>query len=127
MKQPLNLTLFIYQGQTFDDVLALTNADGTPVDLTGYSARMQLRNEITDATTVADWSTDTGEIAIAGPAGTITFNVTAATTAALPTRNEQTQWVYDMRLYNAASPVYAERVIQGTVVASPAVTRELLG
>ena len=41
MKTPLSLTLQIYQGQTFDDRLQLANEDGTPVDLTGFSAHMR--------------------------------------------------------------------------------------
>lgn len=123
MKQPLSLALYIYQGQTFDDRLALTNADGTPVVLTGYSARMQARADVTDTTPVLDWSTTDGEIVIDGPNGTITFNVSADATYALPTGNEFTSWVYDLRIFNAASPVYAERVVQGMLNVSPAVTR----
>jgi len=49
--------------------------------------------------------------------------VTAAATMALPTANELTQWFYDLRIFNTASPVYAERVIQGAMVIYPAVTR----
>jgi len=124
VKQPLTLALYIYQGQTFDDRLALTNADGTPVDLTGYTARMQAREAITDVTPILDWSSTDGEIVIDGPAGTITFNVSATATAALPTANEFASWVYDLRLVNSATPPYAERVVQGTLNVSPAVTRE---
>lgn len=124
MKQPLNLTLSIWQNQTFDDSLALTNEDGTIVDLTGYSAEMMARFDPTDADPpLIDWGTETGEIAIDGAAGTITFAVTAAATMALPTANELTQWFYDLRIFNTASPVYAERVIQGAMVIYPAVTR----
>lgn len=123
MKEPLSLSLYIYQGQTFDDRLALSNADGTPVNLTGYSARMQARADITDTTPILDWSSIDGEIVIDGPNGTITFNVTADATYALPTNNEAASWVYDLRIFNAASPVYAERVVQGVLNVSPAVTR----
>lgn len=125
MKQPLTLALYIYQGQTFDDRLALTNADGTPVDLTGYSARMQARTDVADATPVLDWSSVDGEIVIDGPGGALSFNVSADATFALPTDNEPCAWVYDLRIYNAASPPYAERVVQGILNVSPAVTRDV--
>lgn len=124
MKQPLTLPLYIYQGQTFDDRLMLTDEDGLPVDLTGYSARMQARVELADATPVLDWSSVDGEIVIDGPNGTISFNVSAEATYALPTEHEYVVWRYDLRIFNGATPAYAERVVQGTLLVSPAVTRD---
>lgn len=122
MKKPLQLTLSIYQGQTFNDVLALSDdVSGAPVNLTGYSARMQARFDITDASPVFTWSSDTGEIVIDGPNGTLTFAVTPTATAALPTANDITVLVYDMVLSTGAG--YAERTVQGAVVIYPGVTR----
>jgi len=122
MKKPLQLTISLYQGQTFNDVLALSDdVSGLPVDLTGYTARMQARFDITDTTPVFTWSTATGEIVIDGPNGTITFAVTPTATAALPTNNDITVLVYDLVLSSGAG--YVERTVQGAVVIYPGVTR----
>lgn len=122
MKKPLQLTLSVYQGQTFNDVLALSDdTTGNPVDLTGYTAKMQARYDVTDAAAVLTWGTDTGEVVIDGPNGTVTFAVTPAATAALPTSNNTTVLYYDMVISTGAG--YAERLIQGAMVIYPGVTR----
>lgn len=40
--------LCIYQGDTFAQIVVVTNADGTPADLTGYTARAQMRRAVAD-------------------------------------------------------------------------------
>jgi hypothetical protein len=118
---PLNMTLQIFQGQTFDFGFQLTNADGTPRDLTGYAVRMQIRADVTDTDAIRTWSTTDGHIMIDGPTGTIAFNVSSAETYALPTQNSLIQWFYDMLLTSGGG--HAERPVQGAVVVTPAVTR----
>lgn len=45
----------------------------TPVDLTGYAARAQIRSSITaSGAPLADWTTANGKIILGGAAGTIT-------------------------------------------------------
>lgn len=123
MKKPLQLTLSIYQGQTFNDVLALSDdTTGDPVDLTGYSAKMQARFDIADTSPVLTWSSDTGEIVLGGTEGTITFAVGPAATAALPTQNDVLVLAYDMVLSQSAG-AYTERLVQGALVVYPGVTR----
>lgn len=121
-KTPLNLTLKIWQGQTFDFGFKLENDDGTPVDLTGYTAQMSMREDVTSPDVIRTWGTADGHITIDGPNGTIAFDVSSAETYALPTGNDMVQWVYDM-LITASTGDYAERPVQGMVVVYPAVTR----
>lgn len=121
-KSPLNLTLKIWQGQTFDFGFKLENDDGTPVDLTGYTASMEIREDVTSPTFIRQWGTADGHIVIDGPNGTIAFDVSGAETYALPTGNDLIQWVYDM-LITSGDGSYSERPVQGSVVVYPAVTR----
>ena len=123
MKQPLNLTLFIWQGQTFNDQLKLANEDGTPVDLTGYAAQMQARSDVTSLVPIFDWSTATGEIVLGGANGTVTFNLSSEATYLLPTGLDVQQWYYDLHLY---TDDYAERPIEGVIVVYPAIPRPVI-
>ena len=125
---PCNLTLSIWAGQTFADVLTLQNPEGAPIDLTGYTAQMQARWAVEQPDPpLITWTDTGGQVVLGGTAGTITFAVSAATTAALTTTagaqqpNDIVIWVYDMVLTSASS--IAERVIQGALVVYPAVTR----
>lgn len=54
----------------------------TPIDLTGYTARMQLRAKIDDATVIQELTTSNGGIVINNTNKTITLNITAQVTAA---------------------------------------------
>lgn len=55
----------------------------TPVNITGYTARMQIRSNIDDADPILDISTTSGEIVIDDAAYTITITIPAADTALL--------------------------------------------
>lgn len=120
---PASVPLSIWQGQTYDVQLALQDASGNPIDLTGFTAQMMLRSDVTDPTPLLTWGTTTGEIVLGGTAGTLSFNVTGAATQNIPTGNEPTSYVYDVLLTNSAVPPFSQRIVQGTVVVYPAVTR----
>ena len=105
----------MYQGATFD--LNLTwNVSGSPVNLTSYTARMQVRDTFDTATTVLNFTSGSG-ITLGGTAGTILVEATAATTAGVPVG----QYVYDLELVSAGSAV--TRLIQGNLTLDPEVTR----
>lgn len=72
----LTTPLVIKQGDTLHLEILWTDSEGAPVDMTGCSARMQLRVTPTSAV-VLDLSTENGRIALA--AGAITLDVDAAT------------------------------------------------
>lgn len=120
---PLDLSLSIWQGQTFDKQLLLQDSANIPIDLTGFTAQMMLRNDIADPQPVVTWGTNTGEIVLGGTAGTLTFNVSGAATQALPTNDDVATFVYDILLTNGANPPYSQRIVQGTITVFPAVTR----
>jgi hypothetical protein len=71
------------QGATFDHTLTWT-AGGTPVDLTGYTARMQIREEFDSADPVVSLtSSPAAGLTLGGTAGTIRIVITDEQTAAL--------------------------------------------
>ncbi len=74
------------QGSAFDPVFTFkTGSPAVPVDLTGFTARAQVRKDLGDPSeaVVLDMNTSNGRIVLGGTAGTITFCVTATDTAAL--------------------------------------------
>ena len=131
MPSPANYTFSVYQGQTWQEPLLLKNADGTAMDLTGYQARMHIRADIADSTTVLELDADNDRLEVTDPtAGEITLSVTAEDMAALPLDHEIQVWVYDLEIFipeQAGPPVVPEivyRVLAGAVVAYPEVTRD---
>jgi len=112
-----NYDLLIEQGATFRLELAW-KLDGTAVDLTNYSARMQVRGAVEAATALLSLTSAAGGgITLGGAAGTITIVASAAQTAALTIRTG----VYDLELESAGGEV--TRLLQGAVAVSPQVTR----
>lgn len=76
-----NLKLIILAGAGFDPPGPWTwSIDGTPVNLTGYSARMQVRDSLTaaDSTARLSLSSEDGGIVLGGVDGTITLVLSAA-------------------------------------------------
>lgn len=127
--KPLRHTLNIYQGQTFLTTLrVVTLPDETPVDFSGHTARMHVRRELADAEPLlvlatSDLAGRDGDIVL-GSDGTIVLRLEATVTADLPTGLELSQWVYDLEVVDPAqTPAYVERVVEGTVVVYPEVTR----
>lgn len=112
-----NHDILIEQGATFRLELAW-KLDGAPVDLTSYSARMQVRGSVeSTAALLSLTSAAGGGITLGGAAGTITIVASAASTSALVIRNG----VYDLELESAGGEV--TRLVQGAVTVSPQVTR----
>ena len=104
------------QGATWNTVFTYA-IDGTPVDITGYTARMQVRSTVDATSTIASFTTTGGTIVLGGSAGTITMNVTATATAAIAAGS----YVYDLEIVSGAGVV--TRLLQGPFVVSAEVTR----
>lgn len=99
---------------------------GTAVDLTGYTARMQLRVEVTAPMVALELTTENDRILLgqrrptdsADPAnGLITLWVDAPTMEAI----EAKTYSYDLELVSADG--FVTRVLEGKVKISPEVTR----
>lgn len=116
---PAEIDLTIYQGATFRRTFQWkTGSPATPVDLTGYTARMQIRKKVTDATPVLTLTSAAGGITFTNRSqGQFEIVISADATAALTIKTG----VYDLELIAANNEV--TRLIQGTVEVSPEVTR----
>lgn len=111
--------LTIEQGATWEQDLQYLQSDGTtPIDLAGYTARMQIRpNASSDVVYASLTSSPAAGITITAPTGTIKLALSASATAALA----WAQAVYDLELVAGDGTV--TRLIQGKVVLSREVTR----
>lgn len=114
----VNLTgdRMIEQGASWR-LLLLWNGDSSPINLTGYTARMQIRKSATSSAALLELTTENSRITLGGVAGTITLTLTAADTAAIT----WTSGVYDLELVDSGGGV--RRLIQGAVRVSREVTR----
>jgi hypothetical protein len=108
--------LCIPAGATFSRVIRW-KADGANVNLSGYTARMQIRPTAASATTTLSLTTENSRIALGGTAGTITLSISATDTAAIAAG----RYVYDLELVSAGGIV--TRLLQGIVTVSANVTR----
>lgn len=88
-----------------------------PVNLTGFTARMQIRSTLEDTTVLVSLTTENGGIILGGVAGTIALLLTAAATAAFTFSNA----VYDLEIIDAGGIV--TRLLSGNVILSKEVTR----
>lgn len=116
--KPWRQKLEILQGQTLDDLKTWKAGDPpVPVDLTGCTARLQIRERIDSPGILLELTTENGGIELGGTAGTIRTRMSAAETAALTWRSG----VYDMEIEFPGGIV--RRVLAGSAVVSPEVTR----
>jgi hypothetical protein len=118
MQEPARYDMTIYQGADFERVLTWSLGEPAAlVDLSGYSARMQLRTYTASPEVVAELTTSNGRISLGGTAGTIALNLTAAQTETL-TPN---QYAYDLEVI--APDGFVTRLVEGFVNVDPEVTR----
>lgn len=112
------LKLMIEQGATFRKTLTWkAGIPAVPVDLTGCTARMDVRTEIAATTPLVTLTTENAGIALGGVSGTIELLITATATAAFA-------WeagVYDLEIILANGDV--RRLVYGPVTVSLEVTR----
>jgi len=110
------LDFTIEQGATFN-LLLTWKIDGTPVNITNWTARLAARVDVEDTEVILSLTTSNGGITLGGAAGTISLNQTATQTALLPAGT----YVYDLELISAVGAV--TRLVQGELNISPEVTR----
>ena len=110
----------IFQGATFDQTLFYeTGEPSTPVNLAGYTAKMQIRSKPESKAVILELSTSNGRITLnyGSNNGAIRLFILATDTALLSVCEKA---VYDLELYNGA---VTTRILQGNVIISPEVTR----
>lgn len=112
----------IYQGA--DDGLTFTITDGvTPVDLTGYTAAMNIRKNA-DAAAPLVTATSTGvspRINITPLTGEIAVTIPASATTSLPFKGTELECTYDIEITSPTGVI--SRVLMGDVTISREITR----
>jgi len=111
---PGKLNFTCPQGSTFSRTLTYKINDN-PVNLTGYSAKMQVRPFHYSDDLLIDLSSSSG-ITLGASAGTIAVLVSASATQEIPAGD----YVYDLEI-TTESNVY--RLVEGKFVVTPEVTR----
>lgn len=105
----------IDQGSTWTLQLVYNDPNGAPINLSGYTAKMQLRSKFNSSDAVLTLATGGQGITINGPTGTINLVATDEQTGAIASGF----YVYDLELENGGA---ITRLIQGQVTLSPQVT-----
>jgi hypothetical protein len=103
------------QGSTFRRTLTYS-LDNVPVNLSGYSSRLQVRQAYYSDNPIVSLVSGSG-ITIGGSAGTIDLFISASVTSNFPAGNH----VYDLEIVSPSNIV--DRLIEGTFTVTPEVTR----
>lgn len=104
--------LVIDQGTTFSSIISLTNQDGTPMNLTGYTVASQFRKSYQSSTATSF----TASIYDA-TAGQVRLQLAAATSSNV----RAGRYLYDIEL---TSPLGEKaRALEGLVILTPEITK----
>jgi hypothetical protein len=103
------------QGATFSKQLTWT-IDGDPVDLTTFTARMQVREKYTSPKTILNLNTENDGIFLGGTDGTVQIEISATQTSVIVPK----EYVYDLELISSST---VTRLIEGKFKVTPEVTR----
>ena len=115
MINPGTYDLLCPQGVTFDKTFTWT-IGGTAVNLTGYTAALQVRSAYDAGTALISLSTGGSGLVLGGTAGTITATISAASTGGL----EPGSYAWDLELYEGSN---VTRLLQGAFNVTGGVTR----
>ena len=112
------LNLKINQGETFRHGIFWKDAEEVAINITGFTARMHIRERLESATTLMELTTENGRIVIVNAVeGEIRLYITAADSTLI-------SWaagVYDLEMVSPSGEV--TRLIEGKVTVSKEVTR----
>ena len=103
------------QGTTFSSQL-IWAVDDEPVNLSTYTARMQVREKYTSTQKILDLTTENGGITLGGDEGTIGINVNATVSAGIVPKT----YVYDLEMVSSS---VVTRLLEGKFIVTPEVTR----
>lgn len=111
------INLKINQGATFRYKFLWKDAKKRLVDLTGFTARMQIRSEVASPVVLASLTTENMGIVLGAKLGTVSLYISDTATSAFT-------WVtgvYDVELIDPSGDV--TRLSMGSVTVTPEVTR----
>ena len=103
------------QGATFIKQITYSASD-VPVNLSGFTARMQIREKHTSTATIISLTSPSNGIILGGVLGTINITISATATSALVAK----EYVYDLEIITGTT---VTRLIEGKFIVTPEVTR----
>ncbi len=120
-----NHTITAEQGATYAQIFTCEDSAGVAVDLTGWTARMHVRDSYASEAKLLELTTENGGITLGGAAGTVSVLATAAQMAAIavadtPGAPPSRSCVYDLELINGS---VVERLLNGKFLITREVTR----
>ena len=107
----------IEQGATFVRSFVWKASEGTPVNLTACTARMQVRQSYSADDILLNATTENGRLQISGPDGKVTLFLPADVTAAIAWRRGR----YDLEIVAPDGTV--TRLLEGQITVSKEITR----
>lgn len=107
----------INQGTDLTVPLVLKDSTGSPMDLTGYKASMQLRTNVANTQAVDTLTNENERIVIVPEEGKITLFFPNSVTETYPAQS----LVYDIEIESGGGEI--TRILQGKIKVSPEVTR----
>lgn len=119
-----NMTM--WQGSTFGTSIQVKDANDDPQNLSGYSARMQIRRNYMNAQVEESLSSSNGEIVINASEGELSLVLPAERTANIwvdlsTGRPPKTTYVYDIELQDSSGIV--SKILYGDLIVYGEVTR----
>lgn len=109
---------YINQGTTWSVSLTYKDEVGNPVDLSNYTAKMQVRPSVESQKVLLELSTQNGKISIDGPNGRVQLQLEPQDTTNL---GQVRRGVYDLEMTSPSQVV--DRLLEGTIFFRPEVTR----
>lgn len=103
------------QGTTFSKQLTYS-IEGVPVNLTGYTAKMQVREKHSSQNVIISMTTENDGIVLGGSLGTIDLFIDSEDTSSFIAK----EYVYDLELISSS---VVTRIIEGKFIVTPEVTR----
>lgn len=114
MISPSTYNITCPQGATYSTTFTVSQ-DGVPLDLTGYTAALQVRDSYSAVDAEISLTSGSG-ITLGGTAGTIAVVVSSTVTAGVAANT----YVYDLELYSGSTTT---RLLQGFWKHTPEVTK----
>lgn len=111
----------IDQGSYWTRLITWKDADGDPIDLTGYTARLQWRKRYEDDA-VLEITTENGGITLGGVDGTIQLDIFAGDTSPITINGDTATFLYDLEMIPGSEST-AHRLLQGKFTLTREVTR----
>lgn len=112
-----NYDFEIEQGSDLLKPFVWKDSTGTPVDLSNYTAKLQVRRSASSPDVLFEMSTANGRISIIPSTGKVILIFKSTDTSPLTWK----QGKYDLDLISAAGTV--KRLLQGSITISPEITR----